>query len=190
MPTIVPTLLPEVLVIDPDVYRDARGFFLETYQAVKYAAAGIALPFVQDNHSRSQTGTLRGIHLQVEPVQSKLVRVVRGAVLDVAIDLRIDSPTFGRWVSAEMSEDNFRQMYVPAGFGHAFYVTRGPADVEYKVTSLYASNGEIGVAWNDPDLAIEWPNAEPILSGRDRSLPRVSEIRSRLLTVAQCAPRR
>jgi dTDP-4-dehydrorhamnose 3,5-epimerase len=182
MPRIVATSLPDVLVIEPDVHEDVRGFFLETYHAAKYAAGGITLPFVQDNHSRSSEGTLRGIHLQVAPPQGKLVRVIRGAVLDVAVDLRLGSPTFGRWVSSELSEENFRQLYVPPGFGHAFYVTRGPADVEYKVTSLYEPAGEVGVAWNDPELAIGWPNLEPTVSDRDSRLPRLAAVRDRLLT--------
>jgi dTDP-4-dehydrorhamnose 3,5-epimerase len=185
MPRIVATSLPDVLVIEPDVYKDVRGFFLETYHAAKYAASGIALPFVQDNHSRSAERTLRGIHLQIAPAQAKLIRVIRGAVLDVAVDLRVGSSTFGRWVSTELSEDNFRQLYVPSGFGHAFYVMRGPADLEYKVTALYNPAGEIGVAWNDPELAIAWPNPEPILSDRDFRLPRLSAVRDRLLTLTE-----
>jgi dTDP-4-dehydrorhamnose 3,5-epimerase len=182
MPRIVATALPDVLVIEPDVYTDVRGFFLETYHAAKYEASGITLPFVQDNHSRSSQGTLRGIHLQIAPPQGKLVRVIRGAVLDVAVDLRVGSATFGRWISTELSEENFRQLYVPPGFGHAFYVTRGPADVEYKVTALYDPAGEIGVVWNDPELAIRWPTAEPTLSDRDAGLPRLAAVRDRLLT--------
>jgi dTDP-4-dehydrorhamnose 3,5-epimerase len=189
VPSIAPTSLPEVLVIDPDVHRDTRGFFLETYHAAKYAAAGIPLPFVQDNHSRSVLGTLRGIHLQTNPPQGKLIRVIRGAVLDVAIDLRRDSETFGRWVAAELSEDNFRQMYLPPGFGHGFYVLRGPADVEYKVTAPYNPAGELGIAWNDPQLKIDWPAPDPILSDRDRTLPPLSAVTERLLTVAECAAR-
>jgi dTDP-4-dehydrorhamnose 3,5-epimerase len=185
MPRIVATSLPDVRVIEPDVYKDVRGFFLETYHAAKYADSGITLPFVQDNHSRSSQGTLRGIHLQIAPAQGKLVRVIRGAVFDVAVDLRVGSATFGRWISTELSEDNFRQLYVPPGFGHAFYVMRGPADVEYKVTSLYDPAGEIGVVWNDPELAIAWPNPDPILSDRDSRLPRLSAVRDRLLTLAE-----
>jgi len=187
VPRITPTALPDVLLIEPDVHRDARGFFLETYHAQKYAAAGIARAFVQDNHSRSAPGTLRGIHLQTNPAQAKLVRVIRGAVLDVAVDLRLDSPTFGRWVQLELSEQNFRQLYVPPGFGHAFYVTEGPAEVEYKTTALYHPAGELGVLWNDPDLAISWPAGDPILSERDRALPPLSAVRERLLTVSQAA---
>ena len=184
MPRIIATSLPDVLVIEPDVYKDVRGFFLETYHAAKYAARGITLPFVQDNHSRSAEGTLRGIHLQTAPPQGKLIRVIRGAVLDVAVDLRIGSATFGRWMSTELSEANFRQLYVPPGFGHAFYVTSGPADVEYKVTALYEPAGEIGVIWNDPELAIAWPHAEPILSDRDSKLPLLAAVRDRLLTLS------
>lgn len=182
MPRFTPTSLPGVLAIDPDVHNDVRGFFLETYHAAKYANAGIVLPFVQDNHSRSAQRALRGIHLQMDPPQGKLVRVIRGAVIDVAIDLRPGSPTFGRWVMEELSEHNFRQLFVPPGFGHAFYVTEGPADVEYKVTALYEPSGEVGIAWNDPDLAIAWPASDPILSERDRSLPQLADVRERLLT--------
>lgn len=189
MPRIAPASLPEVLVVDPDVYRDVRGFFLETYHAAKYASAGVTTSFVQDNYSRSTEGTLRGIHLQIDPPQGKLVRVVRGAVFDVAVDLRIDSPSFGQCVILELSEDNFRQLYVPPGFGHAFYVTRGPADVEYKVTSPYRAEGELGILWNDPALQIEWPAQTPTLSDRDRSLPSLAAVRPRLLTMAQCTAR-
>ena len=185
MPRITPTALPDVLVIEPDVHKDVRGFFLETYHAAKYGASGITLPFVQDNHSRSAQGTLRGIHLQISPPQGKLIRVIRGAVLDVAVDLRVGSATFGRWIATELSEDNFRQLYVPPGFGHAFYVTDGPADVEYKVTALYDPAGEIGVLWNDPDLAIAWPNSRPILSDRDAKLPRLAAVRERLSDAAR-----
>jgi dTDP-4-dehydrorhamnose 3,5-epimerase len=177
---ITPTALPEVVLIQPDVYKDPRGFFLETYHVDKYEPAGIRDPFVQDNHSRSAEGTLRGIHLQTGPPQGKLVRVIRGAVLDVAVDLRVGSPTFGRWVTAELSEDNFHQLYIPPGFGHGFYVTRGPADVEYKCTALYAPESELGVAWNDPDLKIAWPGGDPILSNRDRALPSLSVVRDEL----------
>jgi len=187
MPRIVATSLPDVLLIEPDVYKDVRGFFLETYHAAKYAASGITPPFVQDNHSRSSHGTLRGIHLQIAPPQGKLVRVIRGAVLDVAVDLRIGSPTFGQWVGTELSEENFRQLYVPPGFGHAFYVTHGPADVEYKVTTLYEPAGELGIAWNDPELAIGWPDPKPTVSDRDSRLPRLATVRDRLLTLDQSA---
>jgi dTDP-4-dehydrorhamnose 3,5-epimerase len=180
VPDVYETKLPGVLLIEPDVHRDIRGFFLETYHGPKYERLGVVEPFVQDNHSRSAAGTLRGIHLQVDPPQAKLVRVTRGAILDVVVDLRIGSPTFGRWVQAVLSEQNFLQMFVPAGFGHAFYVTEGPADVEYKCTSPYSPAGELGVAWNDPELAIDWPPGDPIISDRDRRLPTIAQLRGRL----------
>jgi dTDP-4-dehydrorhamnose 3,5-epimerase len=180
VPRASPTVLPGVFLIEPDVHRDGRGFFLETYHAAKYEGIGVAEAFVQDNHSRSAAGTLRGIHLQTDPPQGKLVRVTRGAILDVAVDLRVGSPTFGQWVSAVLSEENFLQMYLPTGFGHAFYVTAGPADVEYKCTSPYNPAGELGVAWNDPQLAIEWPTGSPIMSDRDRGLPPLAALRERL----------
>jgi dTDP-4-dehydrorhamnose 3,5-epimerase len=180
VPLVSATALAGVFLIEPDVHRDARGFFLETYHAAKYEGIGVPEAFVQDNHSRSAAGTLRGIHLQTDPPQGKLVRVVRGAILDVAVDLRLGSATFGRWVSAVLSEENFLQMYLPAGFGHAFYVTAGPADVEYKCTSPYNPSGELGVAWNDPELAIAWPTDAPVMSERDRTLPPLAALRERL----------
>jgi dTDP-4-dehydrorhamnose 3,5-epimerase len=175
-----PTELPEVLVIDPDVHRDARGFFLETYQTVNYRNAGITLPFVQDNHSRSAAGTVRGLHLQLDPPQGKLVRVIVGKILDVAVDVRRGSPTFGRWVGVELSADNFRQCYIPQGFAHGFCVLSPEAEVEYKCTALYNRAGEIGVAWNSPELAIPWPVASPTLSERDASLLSVTEMLDKL----------
>ena len=173
----VPTgVLPEVIVIEADVHRDGRGFFLETYHAEKYRAGGIDGPFVQDNHSQSVAGTLRGLHLQLHRPQGKLVRVIEGEILDVAVDLRRGSPTFGRWVSVTLSADNFRQCYVPTGFAHGFYVVSPIAQVEYKCTDLYDPASEIGVAWNDPTLAIEWPAEQPILSARDRGNPRLVQL--------------
>ena len=175
-----PTVLPEVLLVQPDVHRDPRGFFLETYHAGKYRAAGIADAFVQDNHSRSALGTLRGLHLQVGRPMAKLVRVVEGEIFDVAVDVRRGSPTFGRWVSAVLSADNFRQFYVPAGFAHGFAVTSPAAQVEYKCTDLYDPASEIGIPWNDPDLGIQWPTTDPLLSARDRQHPALAEQMSRL----------
>jgi dTDP-4-dehydrorhamnose 3,5-epimerase len=178
---VVSTALPGVLVIEPDVYRDDRGFFVETFHAAKYQELGISSPFVQDNHSRSRAGTLRGLHLQNgRQPQGKLVRVVSGAVLDVAVDIRRDSPTFGRWVMVELSAENFRQMYLPVGFAHGFYVTRGPADVEYKCTAPYDPISEVGIAWNDPDIAIDWPDRSPLLSPRDAALPPLASVLDRL----------
>jgi dTDP-4-dehydrorhamnose 3,5-epimerase len=174
------TALPGVIVVVPDVHRDARGFFLETFHADKYRAAGIDRPFVQDNHSRSVRGTVRGLHLQIRRPQAKLVRVIEGTVYDVAVDLRRGSPTFGKWVGVELSAENFKQSYVPAGFAHGFSVTSEIAQVEYKCTDRYDPEDEIGVAWDDPDLAIRWPATSSILSDRDRKLPRLADIQSRL----------
>jgi dTDP-4-dehydrorhamnose 3,5-epimerase len=166
---VVPTKLPGVVVIEPEVHKDSRGFFLETYHADKYRAAGISLPFVQDNHSRSVAGTLRGLHLQLRRPQGKLIRVIDGEIYDVAVDVRRGSPTFGQWVSTTLSSDNFRQCYVPPGFAHGFCVMSPTAQVEYKCTDLYDPASEIGIAWDDPAIAVEWPVAEPLLSARDRS---------------------
>ncbi len=168
--------IPEVVVIEPDVHRDVRGFFLETYHDVKYREAGIVGPFLQDNHSRSAKGTLRGLHLQVRRPQGKLVRVIAGEVYDVAVDVRRESPTFGRWVGVTLSAENFKQCYVPPGFAHGFCVTTDEAQVEYKCTDLYDPGTEVGIAWNDPTLAIPWPVTAPVLSERDRRLPRLDDV--------------
>lgn len=172
----VPTALPGVIVLEPDVHRDGRGFFLETYHAEKYRAGGIQGSFVQDNHSRSVAGTVRGLHLQVKRPQGKLVRVIEGEIFDVAVDVRRGSPTFGRWVGMTISADNFKQCYVPEGFAHGFCVVSPVAQVEYKCTDLYDPPSEIGVAWNDPALGITWPIAEPVLSDRDRRHPPLAEL--------------
>lgn len=164
----VPTDLPGVVVIHPDVFRDSRGFFLETYHREKYLALGVPGPFVQDNHSRSVGGTIRGLHLQVQRPQGKLVRAVRGEVFDVAVDVRVGSPTFGRWVGVRLSADNCHQVYVPPGFAHGFSVLSDVAEIEYKCTAPYDPADELGVAWNDPGLGITWSVAEPLLSDRDR----------------------
>lgn len=175
-----PTDLPGVIVIEPDVHRDARGFFLETYHADKYSAGGIKGPFVQDNHTCSAAGTLRGLHLQLRRPQGKLIRVIEGEIFDVAVDVRRGSPTFGRWVGIVMSADNFRQCYVPPGFAHGFCVTSQVAQVEYKCTDLYDPAGEIGIAWNDPELAIAWPVSQPLLSDRDRGHRNLAQLWDRL----------
>jgi dTDP-4-dehydrorhamnose 3,5-epimerase len=172
------TELPGVLLIQPDVHRDPRGFFLETYHADKYRALGIHRAFVQDNHSRSVQGTVRGLHLQVRRPQAKLIRALAGEIYDVAVDVRRGSPTFGRWVAVTLSAGNFRQCYIPAGFAHGFYVVSPTADVEYKCTGLYDRPSEVGIIWNDPDLAITWPTAAPLLSPRDRDHPRLADIDS------------
>lgn len=168
MPKFVPQALPEVLLVEPDVHRDARGFFLETWQIDRYAAGGIAVEFVQDNHSRSTHGTLRGLHAQLERPQGKLVRCIEGSVYDVAVDIRHGSPTFGRWVAATLSAEGFQQLWIPPGFAHGFCVTSPAAQFEYKCTTLYAPGDEITLAWNDPALAIPWPLADPILSEKDQ----------------------
>ena len=177
---VIPTELPGVLVVEPDVHRDGRGFFLETYHAERYREHGIAGPFVQDNHSRSVAGTLRGLHLQRRRPQGKLIRVIEGEVFDVAVDVRRGSPTFGRWVSVTLSGDNFRQCYVPPGFAHGFCVVSPIAQLEYKCTDLYDRGGEIGIAWNDPALGITWPVADPILSPRDSRHSTIAELGDRL----------
>jgi dTDP-4-dehydrorhamnose 3,5-epimerase len=177
---VTPADLSEVLIIEPDVYSDSRGFFLETYHARRYQESGIEGPFVQDNHSRSVAGTLRGLHLQVGRPQGKLVRVVLGAIFDVAVDVRRGSPTFGRWVGITLSAENFKQCYIPGGFAHGFCVLSPVAEVEYKCTDLYEPVSEIGIAWNDPVLAIAWPITDPLLSARDCSHPTLAEAGPRL----------
>ena len=172
---VIPTALPEVLIIEPDVFEDARGFFYESYSYRKYAEVGIADTFVQDNHSRSARGTLRGLHYQTLPGQAKLVRATVGEVFDVAVDIRRASPTFGKWVGVTLSAENKRQLYVPVGFAHGFCVVSDVAEFLYKVTSYYDPPSERGVAWDDPDLAIAWPVAEPILSPRDTRHPRLCD---------------
>lgn len=165
------TALPGVLIIEPRVFQDERGFFLETYHARRYAEAGLDAIFVQDNHSRSRRGTLRGLHFQVANPQGKLVRVIEGTIWDVAVDIRPDSPTAGQYVGVEISAENFRQIYVPPGYAHGFCVTSDVAQVEYKCTAFYDPADERGIAWNDPALGIPWPVATPILSARDSSNP-------------------
>ncbi len=175
-----PTEIAGVVIIEPDVFRDGRGYFLETYHADKYAAGGIHGPFVQDNHSRSMGKTLRGLHLQLKRPQGKLIRVIEGEIFDVAVDVRRRSPTFGRWVSVRLSAENFKQCFVPPGFAHGFCVLTPVAQVEYKCTNLYDKESEIGIAWNDPGLAIPWPVSDPILSDRDRNHPTLAEQIDRL----------
>ncbi len=163
------TTLPGVLVITPRVFPDPRGFFLESYNAEAWRSAGIATTFVQDNHSKSTRGTLRGLHFQLPPAaQVKVLRVVRGAVWDVAVDIRVGSPTFGQWFGVELTADNFRQVYIPTGFAHGFCVLSDEAEILYKTSAVYSPAHERGIAWNDPQLAVAWPVTEPLLSDRDR----------------------
>lgn len=163
----LPTALPGVVIIEPRVHTDARGFFLESFRASDFSAAGLPAEFVQENHSRSVPGTVRGLHFQCRHPQGKLVRIVRGAVIDVAVDIRRGSPTFGRWVSVELSAANKRQVYIPPGFAHGFCVPEVESEMVYKCTDYYAADDQHGVQWNDPSLAIPWPVAEPVLSERD-----------------------
>ena len=169
---IVATAIPDVLIIEPRVFGDVRGFFFESFNEQAFrAATGLNVAFVQDNHSRSAKGVLRGLHYQIEQPQGKLVRVVRGAVFDVAVDLRQASPTFGHWVGVELSEENHRQLWVPAGFGHGFLTLSETADFLYKTTDYYAPAFERCIAWNDPALGIEWPlnGMAALLSQKDQA---------------------
>ncbi|HEB90777.1 MAG TPA: dTDP-4-dehydrorhamnose 3,5-epimerase [Deltaproteobacteria bacterium] len=172
---ITPTELPEVLLIEPDVHRDDRGFFLETWHAGKYAEAGLDVRFVQDNHSRSQRGTLRGLHAQIARPQGKLVRATIGEILDVAVDIRRGSPRFGRHVAVRLSAENFRQLWIPEGFAHGFCVLSDSADLQYKCTDFYDPTSELTIAWNDPALGIDWTIDEPLLSEKDRGARTLAE---------------
>lgn len=168
---IIPTNIPDVLLVKPRVFEDERGFFMETYHQQKMRQAGIDVEFLQDNHSRSQKGTLRGLHYQVKNVQGKLVRVAIGTILDVAVDLRKSSPSFGQWTSEILSAENKHQLWVPPGFGHGFYVLSEYADVLYKATDFYNPQGERCLLWNDPTVGVDWqiPEEEmPILSEKDK----------------------
>ena len=170
---IIETNLPEVLLLEPKVFGDARGFFVESWNRQTFAELGLDLDFVQDNHSRSAQGVLRGIHYQLNKPQGKLVRVVSGAVFDVAVDLRKSSPRFSQWTGHEISAENKQMMWIPPGFGHGFLVLSEAADFLYKTTALYAPQWDRGVRWNDPDIGIDWPLAslptnEPQLSGKDQ----------------------
>jgi dTDP-4-dehydrorhamnose 3,5-epimerase len=173
------TALPGVFVVVPRVLRDRRGFFLETYVRPRFQEAGIACDFVQDNLSYSTAGVLRGIHFQLgwqgQPGQAKLVRAITGRIVDVAVDLRRGSPTFGQWVQTELSADNQRALFIPAGFGHAFYALE-PSHVFYKCSDVYRPEQERGVVWNDPSLSIAWPGQSPQVSARDAALPRLAEL--------------
>jgi dTDP-4-dehydrorhamnose 3,5-epimerase len=176
------TDLPGVILVEPDVHRDERGFFLESYQAARYRENGIAVDFVQDNHSASIKGTLRGLHIQLPPrAQAKLIRVLDGEIFDVAVDARIGSPTWGRHVSARLSSENHHQLFVPTGFLHGFVVLSERAEVEYKCSQLYAPECELAVRWDDPALGVPWPVEEPLLSPRDRAAPTLEEVRERMM---------
>ena len=175
--TVHTTTLPGVLLIEPRVFGDARGFFLERYHVAHYADAGLDVRFVQDNHSRSRRGTLRGLHFQRRHPQGKLVEVARGRVWDVVVDLRHGSPTFGQWEGFDLSDETHHQLWVPVGFAHGFCVLSDEADVLYKCSDVYRPDDEGGVAWDDPDLGIDWPQLEErLLSDKDRTLPRLADL--------------
>lgn len=174
---VTPTALPEVLLIEPRVFGDERGFFLESWNAARFAEAGLDAQFVQDNHSRSARGVLRGIHYQLARPQGKLVRVTAGRAFDVAVDLRRSSPRFGRWTGVELSAGNKRMMWIPPGFGHGFLTLDDGTDFLYKCTEFYAPDDEHCIAWNDPEIGIAWPTdgIEPIVSHKDRAGLRLAE---------------
>ena len=166
----IPTKLPDVMIVEPDVYGDSRGFFMETWHADKFAAGGITADFVQDNHSRSSKGVLRGLHYQIKKTQGKLVRVLNGEIFDVVVDLRKSSITFGQWFGIDLNAENKKMLWVPPGFAHGFYVKTQFADFFYKCTGFYAPEYEMAIRWDDSDLAIEWPlidTKHPILSPKD-----------------------
>lgn len=171
----LPTAIPDVMILEPQVFRDARGFFMETFHEAKFAALGLPTRFVQDNHSASRRGVLRGLHYQIQQAQGKLVRVISGEVFDVAVDLRRSSPTFGQWVGEVLSAENHRMMWIPAGFAHGFLVLSDWAEVLYKTTDFYAPQWERTLLWNDPAVGVRWlisPGEQPLLSEKDqRGLP-------------------
>ncbi len=176
MPKVLPTELDGVVLLEPVVHGDERGFMVETFSREAWAEAGVDVEFVQQNHSRSSKGTLRGIHFQTEPGQAKLVRAARGAVLDVAVDLRRDSSTYGQWEAHVLDDEKHRQLFVPVGFGHGFAVLSDVADFTYLLSSPYDPLTEAGIAWDDPEVGVDWQVSEPLLSERDKGAPRLSEI--------------
>jgi dTDP-4-dehydrorhamnose 3,5-epimerase len=172
----LPTELDGLVLIEPQVHGDSRGFFVETFAQEEWRALGVDAEFVQQNHSRSSQGTLRGLHFQTSPGQAKLLRCARGEILDVAVDLRKDSPTFGKWEAHLLDDVAHRQLFVPIGFAHGFVVLSEVADVCYQVSSLYDPATEAGIAWDDPEVGVDWRVEEPLLSARDKDAPRLSEI--------------
>jgi dTDP-4-dehydrorhamnose 3,5-epimerase len=180
MPRRLETKLDGVVLLEPEVHGDDRGFVVETYRRDAWAELGVDVEFVQHNHSRSAQGTLRGIHFQTEPGQAKLVRCPRGEIFDVAVDLRRGSPTFGEWEGHVLDDAGHRQLYVPVGFGHGFAVLSDVADVAYLLSSTYDPATESGIAWDDPDVGVEWPLESPLLSERDTSAPTLAEVRDSL----------
>jgi dTDP-4-dehydrorhamnose 3,5-epimerase len=180
----LPTELDGVVLIEPEVHGDQRGFLVETWRAGTWRELGVDVDFVQHNHSRSVGGTLRGLHFQTSPGQAKLVRCVRGRIWDVAVDLRRESPTYRRWEGYELDDVRHRQLFVPVGFAHGFCVLSDEADVAYKLSSLHDPATEAGIAWDDPDVGVDWPLSDPRLSDRDRNAPRLAEVADELPWVA------
>ena len=174
------TQLDGVALIEPEVHGDERGFLVETFRDDAWRELGVGVDFVQDNHSRSSRNILRGLHFQTTPGQAKLVRCLRGRIWDVAVDLRSESPTYRQWEGHELDDDRHRQLYVPVGFAHGFCVLSDVADVAYKLSSPYDGATEAGIAWDDPDVGVEWPIADPVLSERDRTGPRLADVADEL----------
>jgi len=174
------TQLDGVALIEPEVHGDERGFLVETFRDDAWRELGVGVDFVQDNHSRSSRNILRGLHFQTTPGQAKLVRCLRGRIWDVAVDLRSDSPTYRRWEGHELDDERHRQLFVPVGFAHGFCVLSDVADVAYKLSSPYDATTEAGIAWDDPDVGVEWPIADPVLSERDRTGPRLADVADEL----------
>lgn len=170
-----PTRLPGVLLVEPEVFRDERGFFLETYRADKYSKGGIDCRFVQDNHSRSVKNTIRGLHAQRRHQQAKLIRVLTGAIIDVVVDIRPASSTYLNWISAELSADNFLQMFIPRGFAHGICVTSEFAEIEYKCSDYYDPEDEVRIIWSDPSIGVRWPVNSPLLSAKDAQAHTLAE---------------
>ncbi|MEJ2069320.1 MAG: dTDP-4-dehydrorhamnose 3,5-epimerase, partial [Syntrophobacterales bacterium] len=180
---VTPQLFPEILLIEPKIFRDRRGHFLEIFQARRYTEHGIPADFVQDNISHSSGGVVRGLHYQLRFPQGKLIVPLTGEIWDVVVDVRRGSPTFGQWLSATLTAEPCRQLYVPPGFAHGFAVVSDAATVLYKCTDFYHPEDEYGIVWNDPDLAIPWPTASPLLSDKDRHYPRLKELTPEQLPV-------
>jgi dTDP-4-dehydrorhamnose 3,5-epimerase len=180
---VIATSLPDVLIIEPRLFNDKRGFFMETYHQERYTEAGIGSIFVQDNLSHSSRGTLRGLHYQHPHPQAKLVQVTRGSIYDVAVDVRRGSPTFGRWTGVDLSDENHRQLFVPEGFAHGFCVLSDSAEVIYKCSDFYTPEAERGILWSDPGLDIDWPVNTPLLSDKDRQFPCLGDVSSDNLPV-------
>ena len=177
---LVPTALDGVMILEPRVFRDERGFFLETFNAGALAGTPLETTFVQDNHSRSTKGVLRGLHYQLKNPQGKLVRVIRGSIFDVAVDIRVGSPNFGRWTGVQLDDENLRSLWIPPGFAHGFCVLSDEVDVVYKCTTLYDAADDRGVAWNDSRIGIDWPVSDPVISEKDRKWVGLSETRADL----------